>query len=688
MAGASVESPILKLYPDIWTCITIHLNFPAVLRLLEIGNARLSSILCGGIVSSRLVGSGPALDIECWLRTCNRFSSIKELRLEPSTPKFVKLPSGPSNFYPPTLTTLSFQFPGVFSHVASLKLANLVPGLLHLIIDDAAGMTSSRLSQLELPPLLQSLDLIHAYRFPNYPSGFVASLPRSLTRLVFGYSGCNSEEIHSNDWPPSLAYLALFPPPNADLSFECLPRTVTELSIRGGLNKTSTTFPRSKSGLIVFPWRRFFPRLHTLILPDFLSGMDYELLMDTILGTEPNSALFDDFISSVFGDAPDLLTPPSQPILTYQTLKLPLKIWDLTPSTLEAMFERLAPYLVHTDILRIKAPAKAVHFVPSASICISTIPKGFSLPLPPRLEHLVAKGHVPVTSLPSSLLYLECEDIDGTANDQGAFGPHDVLPPNLRDLTLNTYAYLPQALIIMSTTLTRLSMNLESSEAWNLVAERLINLKELSYHIWLGWGSDEPLSPFSSSTLHSFNIHEDYDRIERKTKPKLCELFSSELTIFPASLELLSLYGEWHATLLAHLPPSLTSLYVSTLIWDEDGDGNVADSSGAVLYAYTTPNGLNNAAILKALPPTLKGLSLYGSHLSIKLMGAELIQLLPPSLTGCSCLDLFNVKGLTESDIWALVPTKKARWSIERFLLEIPVSRPAAGFFPWDPESD
>lgn len=675
---SSTDAPILRLYPDIWACIAEYLNLSSLVKLLELGDARLPGNRIRRVCHDNF---GPVINMKAVLRTCSHFPALQELAVLPIPGRtFLRLHTSPLVF-PPTLTSLSLSFNCALGLVTPLKLSTMVPILRHLSIKDQEYDMEPKIEELDLPPLLESLSLRISRAFPQLSKTWFALLPRTLKRLLLRTEDFpNFHSFESYDWPPSLEYLNLS---SRAISLEHLPRTVFELDL-SGLSSFSTAFGPGAWGQMIFPWRRFFPRLHTLTLPNEQS-MYWNMLLDTItLDSMLDSAAVDDFIASGFWNVPHLLPPPSTPYPVYRAIELPYWFWSLNVQDVMTVIERAAPQLKTTKMVKVVAPISIVSLLPSTTMFASDYANLVQADanIPEQITHFECYGSVNLSALPPRMLEIKCDDIRGSGAE-GEIVPGDAFPAALTSLTLNVNNGRHLALTMLPLTLTRLFVWLGAPEEWNVMAERLVNLKTLKIVLRPSWSVTEPLSLISSTSLEFVTLSRT-PRTLPDTEPLFSGLLSTTRNVFPPSLRALDLTETAiHASTLAVVPRSLTKLYVNGLVWATSASENRHPPQ-----VHPETKGLSNADIVKRLPPKLLSLELFGSwdptwsRASKKCQPSaeEVIQFVPPSITSLTCDNVLSIEDVTKEQIIPLLPSKLAFYNIETLRIKAKDIRPS-GFY-------
>lgn len=560
--------------------------------------------------------------------------------------------------FPSTLTTLSMLFKGVFTLITPIKLSTALPSLTSLQLADQSREVTFALEDLDIPPLLESLDLLYPRHYPKLPKNWVASLPRGLLRLSYGYSTAeDASEPTTYEWPPSLSYLAISNDSEVGIVLEHLPRTVSELSLLH-IEAIITQFTNSPFGL-VFPWRRFFPRLTALYLPHYLFEPDYSRLLATIvLENELDTSKVDHFIASGFWDIPTILPPQTGPYPTYRTLGVPKETWTTDPDHMEAIMPTLAPLLKHTNLTHFSGDMSLLRFLPSITD-ISPESWANNITLSDNIESISCEDEfLRISELPANLTWLSCGIIKGSG-DEYDFAPQDTFPSKLSTLFLNSVLSHHTLFNALPVTLTSLSIQLGIPEAWNLVAQRLINLESLDVWMVPRWHCLKPLSPISSKkfTTMRFSLWSSFEY--PNAKAKLSEFFSESSSLFPPTLHTLNIHnGPWHSSIIATVPKSLTSLSIDGLEWSSN-----EPSKNSTLMPYPEAHGMSDEDLIKSLPPKLQTLGLYRGHEEKEVKPKiELIQHLPRSIRWFGT-DIFETH-LERSQLLPLLPSKLATYAI------------------------
>lgn len=614
---------ICLLHTVAWELILPLLSLPDVLKLLSLGNPLLAANVSHGVQIIRWRHPGPFVDLNRFMAFCHHFkrtedgaSWLKEIMIEAIEPRMVVKKPLKSLDFPSSLSSLSLHFAEAFTVISPLNLSELLPQLLFLSIK-AVQSSPFDLEGIQLPQNLKSLTYSSEDFSPPITPNWIPSLPHTLESLsLHGIIGFRDAEIADLSkcfkWPPALTHLTLSD--SGEIRIEHLPRHVTSLDLIKA--KLATGFPKLEEKFI-FPWRRFFPYLCRLKLPQ-LSNRALRLhgglfLRSLVLDDALEASSVDLFVTSGFWDVASLrhlqtvegrakeLYPLFRELFVhrhnYQDIPR-----TLLASELEALFPLLKsadlgyipignkeelPYLVATSRLDILAPLG-----PSAS----TEP----LLLPPSVTAIFVVVMYEA-ELPPQLLEITC----------ASYRRQTSLPPRLTSLSIVTDLATPELLNLLPTTLTQLVVMIDTPESWTLIAERLFNLRILKVTFDSGWKCEGPMSRISSQQLEKVRIRA-VDTNDTLNKPRLVELFCSEpFPVFPASLRTLKIKGHlsaWHSSILGVLPMSLTSFSVDQLAWPDTNGEMEHPSLNKTPYPGT--KGLNSEALLKRLPPALRSLRL------------------------------------------------------------------------------
>lgn len=658
-------STILDLYSDIWAEIANHLD-SSVLTLLQVGNQQLSSILHKSIPVIHLTNYGRILDFEALLHACHHLERIHSLSVPAAEYlKFVKVPTG-ALILPPTLTSLSLAFSNVIPLISPLCLSAMVPSLLHLALEDLSDGIMFALATFDLPPQLESLDLIHRRFYPIEDANFIASLPRTLLRLGSGWSNIAQwDEMPSKfDWPPCLEYLRLSADYRDGFIIEKLPRTLTKLD----LSETSyltTAFPKTTEHL-VFPWRRFFPYLTDLRLAKSNETLDCDKLFDTILlETSLESSTVEQFISSGSWDLPSphrSMTCPSNQYPPFKVLELPSRVRKLTPTRLQEIFDMLAPKLKSVDLVNFAGPPEATKHLASLSVLDNrraarrgpetTVPDYRTLP--PSVTSLTCDSIFP-SDLSPSIKVLNAVRIL-RREETGA--PNCFFPPALTKLKFERsgeQVFLHE----FPTTITHLTLSISEIEDWNVIAERLVNLQHLA--VLVSWDlSSKAIKPIASASLHTFFCRRTSHMANGL---KMTDLFAASPPILPPSLTHLRLCSLAHATILSILPRNLVKLSLEELSWTADPNRT----------PFPHAEGLSQEALWKqflASHPSIKELRIMGTEKKSledsSIPSISFVKFLPKSIRKFSCHNFFR-PDLNMRDLCNFLPSPYCTYKIEHF---------------------
>lgn len=629
-----MNPPILQLYGDIWSLVIEYLNFESISNLFMVGDSKLRSAALRSVHTALWFAYGPVMRVEGFFRSCLSMP-IRSIMVCPVRGTLVVAKPKEAIQLPSTLTSLSLTFPEVFSLIVPLKLSQIVPNLVLLLLHGDSNLAILTLEDLDLPPNLETLDLDSWRSYPPLQTERVASFPRTLT--VLGLRTAMTMVGPNNiapifDWPPALTYLRLSS--NTVIVIETLPRTVTELNLEWS-SLLETSFPRIENRAF-FPWRRFFPRLSSLSLPQSDYNMDYSNpILKTFLLADHLSGV-DEFIASGPWDLPSIrllqpVAPNSYPLLK----ELSFRSCSISLSQEQNLAE-LAPYLRQTEF-KCEIHVKRASMLPGNThfrLSNDTIAKGDEQ-FPSNVRKLLGSYSVSASLLPASLTELKCRAILGKG-ENGNFLPGETLPPSLKHLELlltnRRFECTPISFLhILPLSLTSITLPLSHPHDWHWVASRLINLIDLYATIQPSWSCTEPLTKISSTSLTKLHLVCNTDATQVADVPKRHEFFPSP-SIFPDSLKIIALAsGSWHASVITALPKNLEALNICSFTW----------SSKCV--PYPAADGLSDEAILRCLSPRLRTLHLVGAELQPDCKRPiELIQFLPHSLSVISLVLVFS----------------------------------------------
>lgn len=648
-------SSILHLYRDLWSSISSFLDIESLAKLNLIGNAQISLSLQQTVRFARLHSRRAILDIETILDHCRRYESLKELSISHSHP-YAAVLRPKEGVFPPiglALTSLTLQFNGASALAMNLPLSTLAPGLLTLnVVGEAKGFWYT-LEQLSLPPNLESLTLDTSPRYPVLFPEFVGKLPRSLTHLDIACLWPFSDDLDDvlpvpqdivYEWPPDLHSFRC-PSDFVTIVLEFLPRTISRLDLSGNLN-LRTNFATNSQGL-VFPWRRFFPNLTALLLNLEEPDLDMDLLLATIvMDTELDSTEVDAFIASGFWNVTPLRHFQGQ-FLAYPSfteLQLPLEFWQRRPQVI--IQPMLMPVFHSVEFLQFRGEAAvAMQLWATKKMSITNGLMGKNR-LSSSVTSVCCVESLDVANISPNVTHLE--GVLRGSGEMGALSPKDALPPNLIILGLGSTLLSPETLFIFPISLTRLKIYLKSPETWTVVAERLVLLETLAVTLTSSWQCSRPLSKLASPHLTSLELGPD-NIFTPLGKPALIEFFSSSWT-FPPSLTHLELRGNgrWHSSILAVLPPTLSSLIIDTFTWTSSSE------------PYPVAVGKSPSELLLSLPQHLLSLRLTGvpepNHLTTSLVSVEMVKFLPRTLTAVYITKIFASASLSLDKMDELPP--------------------------------
>lgn len=635
---------ICRLHSECWKLIIPLLDLPDLMKLMATSNYRVALNVSRNVEIVRWQHSGPFIDLDAFLSSCQLFFrtdsgsvKVKEMLIEASEPRMaVKRPSKPL-FFPPSLTSLSLHCAAAFILALPLDLPKILPHLLHLSIKDKHMHLRAPL-ELQLPPQLQSLSLHTKGSHHILTPEWIAKIPSTLQSLSLGgFSGPgtprNGELWGPFIWPPSLTHLRLSRA--YIVLIENLPRTVTSLELRTLI--LDTVFPKLENK-IVFPWRRFFPHLRHLVLPEIANANHYhiKMLLRTMVKDDVlDASTVDSFIASGFWNLPSLShlqTPEGrerQPYPLFEKLHIDLNTSNgMKRKDLAIELEALSPLLNFADLGLVPVTnTDTMHYLGiTRRLDLKTLP---CLPLPPSVTAINVVIMI-CQNIPSQLLEIACKHL---RIPKGVNLSQISLPPNLTSLTVEHHPRGLLAFEILPLALTRLDLELEDLSEWNLIAERLINLRILNVISEDRWRDGQPLAKISSRHLEEFTLNTSNGGIDTNERPLMKEMFSNQPPTLPPSLRILKLRSEvsWHASILTVLPPNLTSLDIDTLAWpDENGRMR---SKCFPCVPYPGSEDMNSIAIMRSIPPTLRVLKLQASDTPDF---PSLLQYLPPSITTIS----------------------------------------------------
>lgn len=666
-----MSSPILHLYGDVWTQISHYLDFESFANLLAVGSAPLSSTIRQSAHVAQWRPSGPILDFEAFLRACHKVQ-VTSISVH-SDLIIVKKPLEPL-ILPHNLTSLDLNFRDCSTMISPLPLSTMVPNLRHLVISCTSTTASRKIQDFDLPPNLEVLSLLfHAYSLLQPHD--VAKLPRGLTSLTLRANmnwndGLKPQVTNdaSYDWPAALSSFCLscsqevviehLPRTASKLEFHFLPWSADARLVTNFPQSTPFDFPVVSDSRIAFPWRRFFPHLVQLYLRINRGGSNSRFLPSVILPNVFDVAEVERFISSGFWDIPSLRSQPGakeQSFPLYKTIEVPDGVWSMNDKDLTNQLTLLAPYIANIDFARFSGFSSASTLLPATrSVHLLNIFDGTTLPFPPTAT-LINVHRAKLSMMPPTLTSLHSSKIVGS-EDGGALGPTDCFPPTLVCLTLQRDSEQPKFCSILPLSLTDLSMDVSTPEDWSLVAERLVNLRRLTVTVRFNAEPGARIAPIASPRLNYVCLVASSEIKPAAGQPRLSCFFSKETTVFPASLRDMHLgAGLWHCSILAVLPPSLTSLHINLITWGAEKWEETP---------YPGCAGLSPADLLQRLPPGLQTLGLDAELTPVgqKMAGPvkpsiELIKLLPRTLRSAQLGSAFhNQDKLSVRSLAALLP--------------------------------
>lgn len=669
---------ILGLSSSLWEPIASFLKFEDLLNLISIGCPQLTTAVTRNTRSIVWQQAGPFLDLDSFLDTCERIASpihgrsiLNQLRIEPLIARIaVKLPTKPLSF-PPQLTELSLRFHGAIALVLPLKLSELLPGLCSLSLEDTCPVNFA-IEDLDLPERLHSLTLLPvSFKYPSIDVSMIYLLPRTLESLSIHCDWPDFQDHHllAFAWPPGLTALEIANG-SYELFLESLPRSVTHLDL-SSCDLLSTGFP-SNSATLDFPWRRFFPRLHSLILPNDNDPLEFSstrLLRTLVLDDALGASKVDYFMASGFwGKVPSLLhlqTPEGRATERYPpftSLTLPRFFFQkLSQDFWLEELGALSPYLQGADFgpLCVVPPSLTPLMKATRSFAITSTDDGLDAlklySFSPAVTALRHTTKIRISNIPPTLTRLESFGIVESCDSDG-FLDGETFPESLTFLDLISGNHHPKLYKMLPKALSVLKIAIKSCQEWSLIAERLVNLKELRVIIEPTWTCTSPLAPITSTQLEKLNIMTKGEWQRPWDTPKLREFFVQP-SILPASLRTLDLFEwsevndtTWHASIMALLPRNLTSLTINSMQWEDSP------------VSYPEARSMSAEDLIKCLPSGLKYLFLgappAGPHPGPQrnMPRIEIVQFLPRSLTSLHIADLFDCEGTTIDAVYPLLP--------------------------------
>lgn len=632
-----MTSPILRLHDHIWTYITDYLDLTDVTRLLMTGNVQLAVYLDRNAHRTRLHYESPVLDIEAVTRSCSALHSLQELVVKRAS--FESLVKRPCNdlVLPPKLSSLILEFTGSFDLVLSLNLAEITPLLRHLRLGGDKQLKEHQLEDIRLPNDLEVLELFSTNTaITLVPSG-IAKLPRNLSTLVLDCQFASiAEEFESYEWPLSLTSCTL-KTVAFYLRIEDFPRTVTHLDLRGA-TRLQTTFRGPQ-----FPWRVFFPFLHTLYLSQAVT-LNQTLLRALVQQDFQDTATVQAFIASGYWDIPSLRPDPSGPPPTYplfETIQIPQK-WR--PAFLDR-FERsalaeIAPHLKYTEahlnsaMVTLAALPSQLGATSMGSIATSV---NSTRILPSSITSLSVDSFL-AAAVPKSVTKLVCSLLTGCDEKDPSIISQGDIPPNLTYLRYSSEQSVPFP-FPLPRMITNLEAVIKTPKHWDLIAQNLVHLKTLVVVGFNSWDCNTTLAPIVSSDFADFTLRASSRGPDDTTRPIHEEFFGPASPLPPSLTHLKISGGCWHASILAslaELPFRLKALDIAPLVWDEECSRHPPYPAGQSKSPKELLHALRKHPIID--------LVLYSDYQTLQKFKVSLaaLQGLPPSLRFLKVGNLFN----------------------------------------------
>ena len=347
-----MASPILRLYPDLWTQITSFCNTATVLKLLSIGCPQLTSTVARGTTVFSIRDAGGILDLDALLRLCSGMINLTNLTINPCEyGSAIKVPTEPLKL-PPTLTRLHLHFDEVFSQLSQVNLASSVPHLLELSVKGRSGAIMANLGDIQVPATLESLTLLIPNGQISASEKDILALPRTLTTLNLSWL---PSEMTTYAWPPLLSSCLLHGASSGQALIENLPRTVTHLCVTEASLSTAykSVDPAVNGFQRFFPWRLFFPRLRSVSIPPPALKSWNEPLQQirALIFSELDAANAKEFILRGYWNLPLLpvdLAKSSFP--TYDTINIGAHCEWIVEAHMQRELEMLAPALKNIQL--------------------------------------------------------------------------------------------------------------------------------------------------------------------------------------------------------------------------------------------------------------------------------------------------------------------------------------------------
>lgn len=588
--SASALTPILRLYPDVWSEVSSHLQENDVLRLFACGNRSFSSNLrCGVKTVSLRWKLDSYIDLYRIFLPLNGFN-YENLILKPHFEGQLAWSSSLAvGMWPRNLKRLDLDFFGSLSQVLPLgPLSERWPSLLVLNLRDSTNynrsQTPTHVSLAHLPTGLLELRLISC-RSISFDPLDLETLPRNLRTLWLEVSlHCGEEEkspmqevLHHGGQVPTIR-------------LPKLPDTVTELALKGDQNGgwDVRDFPSNLVTFHLFGSGKHFAQIRLGVYSRFdLQSM--ESLQDLRTVDMRKSLLS----ASDLDHIPESVTTLNC-FLTRENERCP-------PHILK-MLKNVGGFSSFLNF-RTRAEAPTLPSIVSMNCFINA---EALLKLPPTLTQLrlqIAHG----CYLPESLTSLHCYALDASPRD----GDHEegfpwFLPPRLKRLRISSNIEASASAEIVEalpSSIEELEMAF-GSEAWALLNSRsgaghLPNLRRLNSAKM----TTEPLWIAFPSTVRRLKLRVD---LPTGAAPSFDVLRESQLERISIEIPQRSQSNALYHELIANLPLTCTvlKLHFSGIALDSP---RWPPNLQKLVYRSTECDWLLNAA--QTLPRSLRSLA-------------------------------------------------------------------------------
>lgn len=556
MTSITALPPIYALGDDVWKCIAAFITVNDVVHLLTVGEMRLAARIQRSIALLDFRVSSGFLDLRRICQFSARFSGIEELSIATESDWTLPLELSAPLLLPSSLVVLRMRFKHCPDLMKRANLHDMVPNLLQLDLEGLPGSREMPDVEQLLPPNLETLRL--QFDGLTILTAHIKHFPLTLTSLSLCGLSVTADEEHF-DWPPNLLHLALF---KSIFPLEVLPRALRSLDLQICLHRSNLFAAKLEATAQLyseFPWRIYFPFLHSLALPEVL-----ETFFDHLFSTE---APLSDSAQKLVSSLPPLLPAShsshtrisSDNEVAYQHMqKLATRFpYDMKEDRYKLYAKQFAS--IELCLNDTSVPAYyAIYFPKMKKYIDPAIGHATKLNLPPSLTYMHTNSHTYTEGLPASLTHLSVAGLAGTTP----------LPPlislHLGTITLELAALLPTSLTSLSTAFglhgppTRPEDAERTDEIWHQIATRLPLLQELTFKFALSFPTK--LTPLCATALQQLVLFFTGSITKTCAVKWLSHLLDPSASSLPPSLtrmELLAPNLGLHHSTLALLPRSL-----------------------------------------------------------------------------------------------------------------------------------